>query len=114
MTCKEAVYSEEVLDYIVGIYQGEDYILTLYNPVCYMSYDNIQGVIYQEPGQITSETIEKYGYAAIPNVYGLMSEEALEESGVLRIRRQPYLDLYGQDVLIGFVDTGERVTILRL
>lgn len=112
MTCKEAVYSEDVLEYIVGDYRGEDYILTLYNPVCYMAFDNIQGVVYQEPGQISDETIEKYGFSAIPNVYGLMSEEALEESGVLRIRRQPYLDLYGQGVLIGFVDTGERVTLL--
>lgn len=32
--------------------------------------------------------------------------EALEASGVLRIRRQPSLDLYGQGVLIGIVDTG--------
>ena len=79
MTCKEAVYSEEVLDYIVGNYRGEDYILTLYNPVCYMEFDSIQGVVYQEPGSVTNETIE------------------------------PYLDLYGQGVLIGFVDTGERV-----
>lgn len=106
MTCKEAVYSEEVLDYIVGNYRGEDYILTLYNPVCYMAFDNIQGVVYQKPGQITNLTIEKYGFSAIPNLYGLMSEEALEESGVLRIRRQPYLDLYGQGILIGFVDIG--------
>lgn len=106
MTCKEAVFSEDVLDYIVEVYRGEDYILPLYNPVCYMSYDSIQGVVYQEPGHITSETIEKYGFSAIPNLYGLMSEEALEASGVSRIRRQPYLDLYGQGVLIGFVDTG--------
>ena len=109
MTCKEAVYSEEVLDYIVGNYRGEDYILTLYNPVCYMEFDSIQGVVYQEPGSVTNETIEKYGFSAIPNVYGLMSQEALEASGVLRIRRQPYLVLFGQGVLIGFVDTGERV-----
>lgn len=71
-----------------------------------MKFDSIQGVVYQEPGSVTNETIEKYGFSAIPNVYGLMSQEALEASGVLRIRRQPYLDLYGQGVLIGFVDTG--------
>ena len=112
VTCKEAVYSENVLDYIIGNYRGEEYVLGVYNPDCYMPYDNIQGVIYQEIQQINNENIEKYGFSAIPNVYGLMSEEALEESGVLRIRRQPYLDLYGQGVLIGFVDTGERVIIL--
>ncbi|MCH5251370.1 MAG: S8 family peptidase [Lachnospiraceae bacterium] len=106
MTCKEAVFSENALDYIIGNYRGEEYVKGVYNPDCYMAYDNIQGVIYQEIQQINSANIERYGFSAIPNVYGLMSEEALEESGVLRIRRQPYLDLYGQGILIGFVDTG--------
>ena len=106
MTCKEAVYSENVLDYIISNYRGEGYVRAYYNPDCYMAYDNIQAVIYQEIQQINSENIEKYGFSAIPNVYGLMSEEALEDSGVLRIRRQPYLDLYGQGILIGIVDTG--------
>ncbi len=106
MTCREAVYSENALDYIITNYRGREYIEEYYNPDCYMTYDDIQAVIYQEIQQINSENIEKYGFSSIPNIYGLMSEEALEESGVLRIRRQPYLDLYGQGILIGLVDTG--------
>lgn len=106
MTCKEAVYSESVLEYLVGNYRGEKYVREFYNPDCYIAFDNIQAVIYQEIQQINGESIEKYGFSAIPNIYGLMDEEALEESGVMRIRRQPYLDLYGQGILIGFVDTG--------
>lgn len=112
MTCQEAVYSEEVLEYLIGNYRGEDAVLTLYNPVCYIAYDGIQGVVYQENDAINAQAIEKYGFSEIPNLYGLMSEEALEAGGVLRIRRQPYLDLYGQGVLIGFVDTGERVKMM--
>lgn len=106
MTCREAVYSENVLEYIIGNYLGEDFVLTLYNPICYMAYDEIQGVVYQQNDTLDAEAIEKYGYSQIPNLYGLMSEDALEASGVLQIRRQPYFDLYGQGVLIGFVDTG--------
>lgn len=106
MLCREAVYSENVLSYIIGNSRGEEYIAEYYNPDCYIAYDGIQAVIYQEVQSVGSETIEKYGFSAIPNVYGLMSEEALEASGVLRIRRQPYLDLYGSGVLIGFVETG--------
>lgn len=106
MQCKEAVYAEDVLEYFVGSYLGEDYIRSIYNPDCYFVYNSRQGIIYQQVQEVTSEVIQKYGFSAIPNVYGLMSEEALEESGVLRIRRQPYLDLYGQGVLLGFVDTG--------
>lgn len=112
MTCQEAVESEDVLEYIVANYRGENYIREFYNPDCYMAFDTMQAVIYQQIQQITSENIEKYGFSAIPNVYGLMDVEALEESGVLRIRRQPNYDLYGQGILIGFVDTGERVIIL--
>jgi len=106
MTCKEAVYSEQALEYIIGNYRGEEYAREVYNPDCYMAYDDFQAVIYQEVPDITSQNIEKYGYSAIPHVYGLMNDEALEASGVLQIRRQPTLDLYGQGVLLGFVDTG--------
>ena len=35
-----------------------------------------------------------------------MDTAVLEETGVQQIRRQPYIDLYGQDVIIGFIDTG--------
>lgn len=106
MTCQEAVDAEDVLEYIVPNYLGEDYIKEFFNPDCYMAFDGMQAVIYQQIQQITSENIERYGFSAIPNVYGLMDVEALEESGVLRLRRQPAYDLYGQGILIGFVDTG--------
>lgn len=106
MTCQEAVDSEDVLEYLVANYRGEDYVREFYNPDCYMAFDPMQAVIYQQIQQINSENIEKYGFSAIPNVYGLMDEEALEASGVLRIRRQPSYDLYGQGILIGLVDTG--------
>ncbi len=106
MTCREAVFSENVLDFLINNYPGEENVRQLYQPDCYLPLDNIQAIIYRETSVINSEAIERYGFNTIPNVYGLMSEEALEDSGVLRIRRQPYLDLYGQGVLIGFVDTG--------
>lgn len=112
MTCREAVFSENALDFLVRNYRGEDYVRQIYQQDCYLPLGNSQAVIYKEASVINSEAIQRFGFSAIPNVYGLMSEEALEESGVLRIRRQPYLDLYGQGVLIGFVDTGERVIIL--
>lgn len=106
MACKDVVYDDDVLEYFVPAYRGETYIQQYFNPDCYIPIDQIQGVIYQRVQQIQGEVIEKYGFSAIPNLYGLMSEEALEASGVLRIRRQPYLDLLGLGVLIGFVDTG--------
>jgi hypothetical protein len=39
-------------------------------------------------------------------VVGLMGAEALSAAGITSIQQQPYLDLRGQGVLLGFVDTG--------
>lgn len=39
-------------------------------------------------------------------VLGILDRESLESSGILQVHQQPYLDLLGRDVIIGFVDTG--------
>ncbi len=39
-------------------------------------------------------------------VCGLLDTESLEASGIYQVQQQPYLDLKGRGVLIGFVDTG--------
>ncbi|MGE4531610.1 MAG: S8 family peptidase [Acidithiobacillus sp.] len=44
-------------------------------------------------------------------VLGLLDRASLETSGILQVHRQPYLDLLGRDVLIGFVDTGIDYTL---
>ena len=45
MQCREAVFSEDVLEYFVGNYRGEQYVQEVYNPDCYIPIDNWQGVI---------------------------------------------------------------------
>ncbi len=108
MTCREAVYSEDAVEYLINNYGSVRRIEEQYNPACYFTFDQSQAVFFKEisANVNVAEEIERYGYFAVPNVYGLMSQDALEDSGVLRLRRQPYLDLYGQGILIGFVDTG--------
>ncbi len=44
--------------------------------------------------------------STIPSVLGLLDIKALEEAGIIQVQQQPYLDLRGGGVLIGFVDTG--------
>ena len=53
------------------------------------------------------------GIKIIPHCYGLLSsDQVLESTGVYQARRQSGLNLFGQGVLVGFIDTGERVIIL--
>lgn len=44
-------------------------------------------------------------------VLGLLDRPSLETSGILQVQRQPYLDLLGRDVILGFVDTGIDYTL---
>lgn len=50
--------------------------------------------------------IETYPYRYFPKCYTLQSITSLEKSGVTRIQNNPNLNLYGQGVLIGIIDTG--------
>ena len=106
MTCTEAIYSEQVLDYIVSSYIREETLVERYQPTCYSRIGGGGTIVYREESRIDSQTINQFGYGTVPHVYGLMGYEALEAAGVMQIRRQPYLDFYGQGVIVGFVDTG--------
>lgn len=63
--------------------------------------------VYHIPAsELTIDSIQKFGYQYIPKCYGLMDLSGNEVSGVTRVRNDPTLELRGQGVLIGFVDTG--------
>ncbi|WP_243157998.1 S8 family peptidase [Aminipila terrae] len=47
----------------------------------------------------------------VPTVMGLLDRESLESSGIIQVQQQPYLNLNGANVLIGFVDTGIDYTL---
>jgi subtilisin family serine protease len=44
--------------------------------------------------------------SAVPIILGLLDRASLEASGIIQVQQQPYLDLRGQGVLFGIVDTG--------
>lgn len=63
-------------------------------------------VIHVERSLIPPNLISALGYATTPRLYTTLNTTALEASGILRVQSQPYLNLKGEGVLIGFIDTG--------
>ncbi|BCJ98554.1 S8 family peptidase [Anaerocolumna chitinilytica] len=63
-------------------------------------------IAYVPSNQLNSTFISQFSYSAIPNLYGLTSQESLEASGVRKLRRIPGFNLLGKDVLVGIIDTG--------
>jgi hypothetical protein len=104
--CQEIIYSNEYADYVIQATVITEEILRIYNYECITTINHNYKAIYTRRRGDIFYTFEKFGYRSFPKVYGLMDQSALESIGVIRVRRQPYLNLRGKEILIGFVDTG--------
>lgn len=104
--CQDIIYSNDYADYIIQAVGGSEELKRAYNYECIKRIGNRYQAIYVDRKGDVLHTFERFGYRSFPKVYGLMDQSALEAIGVNRVRRQPYLNLRGQDILIGFIDTG--------
>ena len=71
--------------------------------------DSDYEIWYYDSQRLTDLSIEKSSYSAIPKCLGLLSEQALEVSGIIRLQQQPTLSLKGQGVLVAVIDTGIQI-----
>lgn len=103
--CQENIISEKYQDYIVEYAGEEERIKSWYGVECYQIVNQKYAIVYR-PGDQVQVNINN-GVFGIPHCYGkLSSREILEQAGVANVQRQPALELFGQGVLVGFVDTG--------
>lgn len=63
-------------------------------------------IIYVPRARITPRSFSEFNYFAFPVCFAPNSEQSLDASGVIRIRRFPAFNLRGQGVLIGIIDSG--------
>ena len=103
MPCNEdAVYSNEYYDLIIDYNLIENYIF----PDCLQSIDARFKIGYYPRAGLPALSVADYSYSAIPQMFALTDYEALEVTNILFLQNQPVLDLKGEGVMIGFVDTG--------
>ena len=100
--CRKAVYSNEyydlIIDYISGYPRNES--------GCYQRVSDQYDIAYYEREGIPELNLQDYPYQSIPKCFGLTDLSALEVSGILRLQNPAGLELLGQGILVGFVDTG--------
>ncbi|MCM1125184.1 MAG: S8 family peptidase [Lachnospiraceae bacterium] len=116
MTDREKIVSDSYYDLITdfvpppgGANSVQDYVI---QPV-----DGEIAVTYVPGNEISPINLTEYTYPVLPKVYGLMQMEAgngqsfdptpLIYSGITKVQRAP-LNLTGNGVVIGFLDTGIR------
>ncbi len=56
------------------------------------------------------ENLVEIGYSSVPALFTLTSTVSLEKSGILQTQSAPTLNLNGQGILLGFLDTGINYT----
>ena len=102
-TCREAVYSNEWYDFML---RKDDPLPGTGDDVCLIDMDGNYQFLYYKPVNLPSLNFKTYSYKAVPKCFTPLSAQALDASGILRIRNQPNLSLTGEGVLVGIVDTG--------
>lgn len=106
--CREQILSEDYADFLTtrndeGMGQ-ERFQKSICRQATGFLYENIS-LPLQEAGKIE---FGRYPYSSVPKCYALLGSEALSQAGILQIQNYPTLELMGNGVLVGFVDTGIR------
>lgn len=102
---RNRIVSEDYADLLIN-YAGDQNALAQFTDATVHIIDFFNAVVHVPVSQITNNTIVQLGYSVMPSLFGLISQESLEASGIIRLRNIPSLDLLGRGVLIGFLDTG--------
>ncbi|BCN30729.1 S8 family peptidase [Anaeromicropila herbilytica] len=99
------ITSNQYFDLIIS-YNGNIASLDKYKEYSIHILNDYYAVIYIPISQVSSQLFIDFGYSAVPKCYSLASMESLEVSGVNKIRNLPSVNLRGNGVLIGLIDTG--------
>ena len=106
-SCRSYAFSEEYAEYIIETGGNAKAVEEVFRPDCMQVINEDFVTIYENIEKSGPISFKKYGYGGVPKCFGLLDTSSVENIGVLRVRRQPDFDLLGNNILIGFVDTGE-------
>ncbi len=101
-SCREAIYSNAYYDLIIDYYGAALQV----EADCVQHVDNTFDVAYCFRERVPELNLQDYPYQSIPKCYALMDLSALEDTGIVRLENPAGLDLGGQGILVGFLDTG--------
>ena len=118
MTDREKIVSDDYYD-VISDFQLPGGTSSEFPGGVYQPVDGEIGVAYIERRSTVPISVSNFSYPAIPKLYGLMQVPSVDvfdptpliKSGIRQVQESS-LALTGQGVVIGFLDTGERVIIL--
>lgn len=105
-TCREQILSENYRDFIGNHVRTPFFDSIIQGTPCTQDAGFDYRCIYIPKELAEPITLSRFSYNSIPKCYAPMSMETLNQAGILPIQNYPTLQLKGQGVLIGFLDSG--------
>lgn len=103
--CSLLIVSEETGDYIIESNSLYFEQIQRQDGVCISCVNDTWCILYTNYPGSRNINIQQ-GYYSVPKLYGLMDTTSFDASGITATLNQPLLNVRGQGVLIGFLDTG--------
>lgn len=106
MTCEEMIYSNDYVDIIINFipgYRGAEQFL---DTGCANFVTSELAILHVPRGEEFLFNLENTPYATVPKLYGLMDSSNMEAVGVKQVQDPNGLNLHGDGVIVGIVDTG--------
>ena len=102
MDCQEAVYSNDYYDIIAN----SSVLDTGLGNVCSQQGGGRYTIYYLNRAEVPPLSVGTYKYINIPKCFTILDQNALDASGITRVQTQRNLELTGDGIMIGFLDTG--------
>ena len=102
---REMILSEEYADVIVPYFPC---FLNQYREQGAQVFNEYYGMIHYPLSERSFAAFfeEGFFYTTVPKLYTLLDTVNLDAAGITQVQNQPVLRLTGQDIILGFIDTG--------
>lgn len=105
-TCRDAILSEEVRDFIGNHVRTAFFNEIAGRALCRQAAGFDYTCYYLPADAADPVTLSRYSYDSIPKCYAPADMASLNQAGILPVQNYPTLQLNGNGVLIGFMDSG--------
>ena len=105
-TCREHILSEDYRDFIGNHVRTPFFDSIMRDGQCEQDAGFDYKCIYLPKEDAEPVTLTRFSYNSITKCYAPLSLETLNQAGILPIQNYPTLQLKGEGVLIGFLDSG--------
>ena len=110
-TCRTQILSEDYWDFIISAGGGGARLPLPDKEPCYQNAGEGFEIVYLEQSLVNPITYQKYVYNSIPKCFALEDMDTLNAAGISQVQYYPSLELMGEGIMIGFIDTGIDYTL---